>query len=92
MPCGILIILRVDSTTSIKEVNMAVLTTENAKKAKIIRSLSNPEAGDKQFDYRGRNLGSGVFGGFYWEKTYLFGFSGSGDLWEDSYHLWEVVA
>lgn len=64
---------------------MNILTTENAKTAKSIRSIANPEWGTKRFNYNAQPLTNGRFA-----STRGTGFN-SVLIFEDEYHFWEVV-
>ena len=65
---------------------MTILTTENAKTAKTIRNISNPEWGNKKFNYNAQPLNGGRFA-----STWGVG-SNSAVLFEGEYKFWEVIA
>jgi hypothetical protein len=65
---------------------MNLLTIENAKTAKTIRNIQNPEWGTKRFNYNAQDLNNN-------QKCSTFGIgSNSAVLFESEYHFWEVMA
>ena len=75
---------------------MTILTKENRKNARVIRSINNPENGEKQFRYEECDDGRGgviiLRSEFYEMHENGFNVVDHGFMYEDTYHLWEVVA
>ena len=65
---------------------MTILTIENAKNAKTIRNIGNPEWGNKKFNYNAQPLNDVRFA-----STWGVG-SNSAVLFESEYRFWEVIA
>ena len=65
--------------------DMNILNAENAKTAKIIRNINNPEWGNKKFSYNAQSLTDGRF-----ESVWGVG-PNSAVLFESEYKFWEVV-
>lgn len=64
---------------------MTILTTENAKTAKVIRNIEHPDWGTKKFNYNAQPLGNGEFC-----STFGTGIN-SALLFECEYKFWEVI-
>ena len=64
---------------------MNILNAENAKTAKIIRNINNPEWGNKKFSYNAQPLTDGRFASVWGVGP------NSAVLFESEYRFWEVI-